>query len=57
MYPVTVVLTVAVTLPFVHVPCAGLYVNVVFDVVKPVTLPVAVLLLALTFPAASFTHT
>ena len=55
VYPLTVVLTVAVTLPFVH--SLGLYANVVFDVVNPVTLPVVVLLLVLTFPALSFTHT
>ena len=55
VYPLTVVLAVAVTSLFVHT--LGLYVNLTFAVVKSATLVVAVDLLALTFPAASFTHT
>ena len=53
--PVIVVLAVAITFPFVQLE--GLYENVVFASVKSVTLVVAVVLLSLTFPAASFTHT
>ena len=53
--PVIVVLAVAVTSLFVHP--LGLYVNLIFVAVKSVTFPVAVDLLALTFPAWSFTHT
>ena len=48
-------LAVAVTSVFVHP--LGLYANFTFALVKSVTFPVAVDLLALTFPAASFTHT
>ena len=46
---------IAVTSLFVHP--LGLYVNLTFAAVKSVTFPVAVDLLALTFPAWSFTHT
>ena len=53
--PVTVVLAVAITFPFVQLE--GLYENVVFATVKSVTLVVAVDLLVLIFPTASFTHT
>ena len=55
VYPVTVVLAVAVTSVFVHP--LGLYANFTFALVKSVPFPVAVYLLALIFPAWSFTHT